>query len=142
VSYLLDTNVVSELVASRPNANVVDWLDAVDAEQVFLSVITVGELKGGIERLPDSRRRRRLINWLNGDLLVRFGERVLPIDTQVALAWGTLVAETRAAGTPIPAIDSLLAATAAVHGLTLVTRNVGDFEAAGIPLLNPWQDNP
>lgn len=142
MSYLLDTNVVSELVASRPNANVVDWLDAVDAEQVFLSVITVGELKGGIERLPDSRRRRRLINWLNGDLLVRFGDRVLPIDTQVALAWGTLVAETRAAGTPIPAIDSLLAATAAVYGLTLVTRNVGDFEATGIPLLNPWQDNP
>jgi predicted nucleic acid-binding protein len=107
---------------------------------VFLSVIKGGELKRGIDKIPDSKRRRRLSNWLNGDLLVRFGERVLPINVAVALAWGSLVAQTRAAGTPIPAIDSLVAATAAVHGSTLVTLNVGDFEAAAIPLLNPWLD--
>lgn len=142
MSYLLDTNVVSELVAARPNPGVTAWLDGVEPDQVFLSVITVGELKGGIDKLPDSKRRRQLSNWLNGDLLVRFGERVLPIDVAVALAWGTLVAQTRAAGTPIPAVDSLLAATAAVHGLTLVTRNTGDFEAAGIALHNPWEQNP
>jgi len=139
VSYLLDTNVVSELVAARPDPNVTDWLDGAEPDQVFLSVITVGELKGGIDKLPDSKRRRQLSNWLNGDLLIRFGERVLPIDVPVALTWGTILAQTRASGTPIPAIDSLLAATAVVHGLTLVTRNVRDFEAAGIPLLDPWQ---
>lgn len=139
MSYLLDTNVVSELVAARPDPNVTDWLDGAEPDQVFLSVITVGELKGGIDKLPDSKRRRQLSNWLNGDLLIRFGERVLPIDVPVALTWGTILAQTRASGTPIPAIDSLLAATAVVHGLTLVTRNVRDFEAAGIPLLDPWQ---
>ncbi len=77
MSYLLDTNVVSELVATRPNPKVTDWLDGVEPDQVFLSVITVGELKGGIDRLPNSKRRQRLSDWLNGDLLVRFGERVL-----------------------------------------------------------------
>jgi predicted nucleic acid-binding protein len=101
-------------------------------------VITVGELKRGVEKLSDSRRKIVLADWLTGDLLIRFGDHILPIDIPVMLTWGALVARLEALGKPIPAIDSLLAATAVEAGLTLVTRNVRHFEAIGVSLLNPW----
>jgi predicted nucleic acid-binding protein len=139
MSYLLDTNIISELVAPVPNEDVIRWIEYLDPESVFLSVITIGELKRGIEKLPDSRRKKALADWLTGDLLIRFGDHILPIDVPVILTWGTLVAQMEAMGNPLPAIDSLLAATAAENGLTLATRNVRHFEASGISLFNPWE---
>jgi len=139
--YLLDTNVISELVAPQPNPNVIDWIESVAPERVFLSVITVGELRRGIEKLRDSRRKSKLSDWLSADLLVRFADQILPIDVDVALTWGELVASAGRIGKTIPAIDSLIAATAVSSGLTLVTRNVQDFRAAGVSLLNPWESH-
>ncbi|HZD57790.1 MAG TPA: type II toxin-antitoxin system VapC family toxin [Anaerolineales bacterium] len=138
MSYILDTNVISELVAAQPDENVAHWIDSVDPERVFLSVITIGELKRGIEKLPDSRRKEQLERWLNEDLLVRFQDHLLAIDVDVMLAWGDLVARLEAVGKPMPAIDSLIAASAAQSDFTLVTRNVADFAHAGISVFNPW----
>jgi len=139
MSFLLDTNVVSELVARRPDAIVTGWVQTLDPETVFLSVVTIGELNRGIQKLPESRRKKVLANWLTGDLLVRFGERVLPLDVPVMMTWGALVARMEAGGRQIPAIDALLAATAVQHGLTLATRNVRDFQLTGISIVNPWE---
>ena len=139
MNYILDTNVISELVAPQPDANVTRWIESIDPQTVYLSVITVGELKKGIEKLLDSRRKTVLEEWLINDLLVRFQDQLLPIDSSTMLAWGSLVAQMEAIGKPIPAIDSLIAATALHRGYTLSTRNVGDFEHAGISLLNPWE---
>jgi predicted nucleic acid-binding protein len=139
MSFLLDTNVISELIARRPDANVIRWVESQDPETIFLSVITVGELNRGIQRLADSRRKKVLSNWLTGDLLVRFGDRILPLDTPVMMTWGALVARMEHSGQLIRAIDSLLAATAAQHGLAMATRNVRDFKATGISITNPWE---
>jgi len=137
MNYILDTNVVSELVAREADQKVVNWVDSIDSESVFLSVITIGELKKGIEKLPDSKRRKTLESWLEEDLLVRFRGRILPLDIPVLLTWGRLVASLEKEGKPLPAIDSLLAATAAQTGFTLVTRNTGHFDPAGISVFNP-----
>lgn len=139
MNYILDTNVVSELVAEQPDANVIRWVDHISSEQVFLSVITVGELEKGIEKLPASRRKAALAAWLESDLLVRFQDRLLPLTVATMRVWGQLTARREMEGKPMPAIDSLLAATAAERGFTLVTRNVEDFRGAGIGLLNPWE---
>jgi tRNA(fMet)-specific endonuclease VapC len=139
MNYILDTNVISELVTSQPDANVTRWIESVDPQNVYLSVITVGELKKGIEKLPDSRRKTVLEEWLVNDLLVRFQDQLLPIDISVILTWGSLVARMEVIGKPMPAIDSLIAATTLQSGYTLSTRNVRDFEHAGISLLNPWE---
>ena len=139
MNYILDTNVISELVATQPDVNVTRWIESIDPQSVFLSVITVGELKKGLEKLPDSQRKTVLEAWLINDLLVRFQDHLLPIDTSVMLTWGVLVARLEAIGKPMPAINSLIAATTLHSGYTLSTRNVGDFEHAGIALLNPWE---
>jgi tRNA(fMet)-specific endonuclease VapC len=139
VNYILDTNVISELVAARPNPKVVNWIQSVDSNQVFLSVIAIGELKKGIEKLPDSDRKVKLDQWLHGDLLVRFENQTLIIDQETMLIWGRLIARLDMIGRPISAIDSLLAATALQWQYTLVTRNTTHFALAGIALLNPWE---
>jgi len=138
VNYLLDTNVISELVAREPEAQVLRWVDAVDPASLFLSVITIGEIQKGISRLAETRRRDELTSWLQQDLLGRFRDHILAIDSATMLTWGSLTADLEKKGQPMPAIDSLLAATAAAYGMTLVTHNTGDFIAAGIRLLNPW----
>ena len=138
MNYILDTNVVSELVAREADQKVTNWIDSIDSESVFLSVITIGEIKKGIEKLPDSKRMKILESWLEEDLLVRFRGRILPLGIPVMLMWGRLVARLEREGKPIPAIDSLLAATAAQTGFTLVTRNTAHFEPAGISVLDPW----
>ncbi len=137
--YLLDTCVISELVAREPDPGVVKWVDSVDEEKLFLSSITIGEIKKGIEKLIVSDRREVLAEWLEDELLIRFKDKVLPIDTTVMLVWGKLVADLEKQGKPMPAIDSLLAATALQSGLTLVTRNEDDFAPCGIVLVNPWE---
>jgi predicted nucleic acid-binding protein len=139
VNYILDTNVISELVAARPNPKVVNWIQSVNSNQVFLSVIAIGELKKGIEKLPDSDRKVTLDQWLHEDLLVRFENQLLLIDQETMLIWGRLIAQHEMIGRPISAIDSLLAATALQWQYTLVTRNTTHFELAGIVLLNPWE---
>ena len=138
MSYILDTNVISELISPQPDPNVAAWVADLDPQLAFLSVITIGELKKGIEKLSSSTRKSDLDAWLNGDLLVRFHDHLLPLDINTLLAWGTLTARLEASGNPMPTIDSLIAATAAHTGFTLVTRNVRDFEHAGIALFNPW----
>ena len=137
--FLLDTCVISELVAMQPDPDVVQWVDGIDEERLYLSAITIGEIKKGIERLPDSRRRSTLVEWLEGDLLIRFEDRILPIDTRVMLVWGELAADLEQKGRTMPAIDSLIAAIALQGGLSLVTRNEDDFANSGVALINPWE---
>ncbi len=138
MSFLLDTNVVSEWTKPRPNAGLVRWLAEVDENEVFLSVVTFAELRHGIERLPAGARRRRLDEWLRSELPLRFEARIVRVDGAIADEWGRLVARRDAQGRTIHAMDALIAATAQVHGLTLVTRNTADFELSVKSLLNPW----
>lgn len=138
MSFLLDTNVISEWVKPRPEPRVVAWLAEVDEDRVFMSVVTLGELRHGIERLPGGRRRDRLNEWLRRELPLRFEGRVLPIDAAIADAWGTIVARGERAGRVISAMDGFVAATANVHGLTLVTRNAADFRLSVKAVLDPW----
>ena len=137
MSFLLDTNGVSEWVRPRPNAGVMAWLAEADEDGVFLSVVTLAELRHGIERMAVGQRRRRLNEWLANDLLFRFEGRVLLVDVTVADSWGRLTASREASGRPISVADAFIAATAAVHGLTVVTRNVADFERT-VRTVNPW----
>lgn len=138
MSFLLDTNVVSEWTKPRPNAGLVGWLAQVDEDEVFLSVVTFAELRHGIERLAAGARRRRLDEWLRNDLPVRFEERIIGVDGAIADEWGRLVARRETLGRPIHAMDALIAATAQIHALTLVTRNADDFQAAVKTVVNPW----
>jgi predicted nucleic acid-binding protein len=138
VRFLLDTNVVSEWAKPRPAPGLVAWLADADEDRLFISVITIAELRHGIERLATGRRRERLGEWLDGDLQERFAGRVLSIDTAVANAWGVIVAERERIGRPIGTVDAFVAATAEVHELTLVTRNAVDFEDSVKTLVNPW----
>lgn len=140
MSFLLDTNVISEWLKPRPNPGVVSWLATVDEDQTCLSVVTITELRYGIDRLPASARRRRLDEWLHQELLVRFEGRILPVDLAIADECGRLVARSEAVGRPIEARDAFIAATAEVYGLTLVTRNVAHFQPAVKALFMPWTD--
>ena len=136
--YLLDTNVISELVSKRPNAGVIRWIDSTDPERIHLSVVTIGELSKGIEKLQDSTRKDTLKAWLHDDLLVQFGGRIVALDIDVMLTWGRLVGRLEREGRPLSAMDSLIAALALHHGFSLVTRNEDDFRGTGVVILNPW----
>ena len=138
MSFLLDTCVISELVAEQPNPAVVHWVDSIDENMLFLSAITIGEIKRGIEKLPDSSRKSALEDWLESDLLIRFRDKILSIDAAVMLVWGQLAADLEKQGKPMPAIDSLIAATCLQGKLDLVTRNESDFVHSGVSVINPW----
>src|SRR6266536_2764668 len=138
MNYLFDTNVISELIAKQPNQKVVDWIDQLDPNTVYLSVITIGEIGKGIEKLAPSQRRTALTVWLRQDLLVRFDGRIAAITTDVILIWGELVGRMETLGHPIAAIDSLIAATALAGNYRLVTRNADDFQHTGVTVINPW----
>ncbi len=141
MSWLLDTCVISELVKPSPAASVCDWLAARDEETLFLSAITLGELEKGVAKLPASARKKtQLARWLRSELPERFSNRILPVDAQVAARWGELAGGAAARGKPLPVIDGLIAATALQHNLTVVTRNVRDFERCGVRPFNPWAD--
>jgi predicted nucleic acid-binding protein len=118
---------------------VITWLAEVDEDRVFLSVVTLAELRHGIERMNDGSRKRRLDGWLTDELPLRFEGRILPIDAAVADAWGRIIAARAAMGRPIGAMDAFIAATARAHALTLVTRNTADFDASLETIVNPWQ---
>jgi len=137
--FLLDTNCVSELVSVKPGDGVIAWIEAVDETLLFLSVVTLGEIRRGLAALPQSRRRTHLETWIDLELHARFAGRILPIDAQVADRWGLLTAGAKRAGKTLATIDGLLAATAIHHNLTIVSRNVSDFASAPVQLLNPWK---
>ena len=139
--FLLDTNVISELINARPDANVTAWVEATDESLLYLSVLTLGEIRRGIASLPQSRRRATLEAWLDRDLQARFEGRILTIDREVADRWGLLTAAARESGIALPVIDGLLAATALEHNLTLVTRDTGQIPSMGVAVFNPWEKN-
>lgn len=141
MSYLLDTDVTSEWTKPQPNPRVIEWLRETLEHELYMSVVSWAELRRGIERLVPGKRRERLADWLEHELPRRFGARILPVDSAVADAWGTLVARRQAAGRTIHAMDAVIAATAEVHSLTLVTRNVSDFQGSVRSILNPWTED-
>jgi toxin FitB len=140
MNYLLDTNVISELIVKQPNKKVVEWLDRLDPNAVYLSVVTIGEIRKGIEKLPHSKRRDKIKEWLEGDLLFRFQGRILEITTDVMLIWGELTGRLEREGRQITAIDSLIAAIALQGNCCLVTRNEHDFQHTGVTTINPWKE--
>jgi predicted nucleic acid-binding protein len=138
VKFLLDTNLISESFKPAPNHGVLAWLAATDEADTYLSVVTMAELRHGMERLPASRRRHQLEYWLEQNAPRRFYGRTLAVDELIADAWGRLMARRDAAGRPFAPLDGFLAATCVVHDLTLVTRNVADFEGSVEHIVNPW----
>ena len=136
---LLDTNVVSEWVRPSPDPGVARFLAELDEDRAFLSVVTVAELRFGIERLKAGVRRSRLEQWVTVELAERFAGRVLGVDVALAELWGVVLARGRTLGRPLSAMDALIAATASAHALTIVTRNVADFQPLGLSLYNPWK---
>jgi len=136
LSYLLDTNVISETIRRQQNKIVISWLEQIPSEALFISVLTLGEIRKGIEKHTDRKRCEILRLWLEHDLTAWFKKRILSIDRAVADRWGRLLAEV---GRPVPTIDSLLAATALHHELRLVTRNAKDFDYPGLEVINPWR---
>ena len=141
MSFLLDTNVVSEWVEAHPDPGVVAWLADVDEDRVFISVVTLAELRYGIARMNDGSRRKRLDEWLRNELALRFEGRILAIDAAVADAWGEVVAGREAQGKPIGAMDAFIAAIVRTLDLTLVTRNAADFEPSVKAIVNPWSQS-
>jgi predicted nucleic acid-binding protein len=137
--YLLDTNVISEVTHAKPDVRVENWLDSVEESELHLSVLTLGGIWKGLNLLPRSKKQAHLRTWFDRDLASRFAGRILPIDGSIAVRWGMITANAYRNGAPLPVIDGLLAATALQHDLILVTRNVADFSAVQIELLNPWR---
>src|SRR5690349_8689782 len=137
--YLLDTNCVSELVRIKPEPRVVAWMQAAEETLLYLSVLTLGEIRKGLAGLPQGKRRTQLETWLELELQARFSGRILPIDATIADRWGVLAADARRQGKGLSAIDGLLAATALHHNLTIVSRNVSNFASTQLPVLNPWR---
>lgn len=138
MNYLLDTNVLSEVRRPAPSPMVLTWLDQVDEDRSFISVISLAELRRGVLLMDEGRRKEALAAWLMRDLPERFAGRILQIDPEIAERWGDLMAESQKTGRALSTMDGFLAATALGRQLTLVTRNTKDFVPFGIPLLNPW----
>jgi predicted nucleic acid-binding protein len=139
MKYLLDTCVISEIIRPKPSIKVTKWIKKGDETNFFISVLTIGELHKGIEKLDESKRKEELHNWVENDLKERFWTRIIDIDLQIAMVWGKIQGMTERIGSPMPAIDSLIAATGITHHLTIVTRNTSDMKECGVALLNPWE---
>ena len=138
MSFLVDTNVISEVAKPHPSPHVMAFLHETDEDRLFISVITLGELRRGVALKTDGRVKSALDSWLRVDLLERFSGRIINITIRVADLWGELMADATRRGIALHAMDGFLAATARVHNQTLVTRNVKDFAPFGLPLVNPW----
>jgi len=139
MKYLLDTCVISELVKKEPHPSVIRWMDTGDESKMYLSVLTLGEIIKGINKLPNGDRREKLQSWVTNDPVQRFGSRLLEIDAEISMAWGTMLGEAERLGEKLPVVDSLIAASANVHDLIVVTRNVKDMERCRTKVFNPWE---
>ena len=135
---LLDTNILSEVTRPRPDPRAMEWLDGLDEDRAYISVVSIAEIRRGVALMDNGRKRDALVEWLGEELPQRFESRVIAIDEPVALAWGDLMGSAKRIGRGMSAMDGLIAATAITHGLMLATRNVKDFEGFGIPLVDPW----
>lgn len=140
MKYLLDTCVVSELIKKVPDVNVVSWLQQQDESDLYLSVMTFGEIEKGIQQAPSAVQKKKLRAWLE-DLRGRFDGKIIPIDIHVALKWGEVQGPLVAKGKTLPAIDSLIAVSALANDCTVVTRNISDMERSGVEILNPWVES-
>lgn len=138
MNYLLDTCLISELAKSEPSKKVVDWILSENETSFYISVLTFGELHKGIAKLPESKKKEALRIWVEDELRNRFQNRIIGIDMQVSIIWGKILGLAEKKGSPMPAMDSLIAATGLAHDLTVVTRNISDMEQSGVKLLNPW----
>lgn len=140
MKYLLDTCVLSELVKPTPDMSVLSWLETRNASELYISAMTIGELKRGIHKLPESRRRSELSAWLE-QTIAGFEGRILSFDTQVSEVWAAMTSQSELRGRPMPAFDSIIGSTAYANGCKLVTRNVSDFAGTSIDLINPWHSD-
>jgi toxin FitB len=140
MKYLLDTCVISEIIRRQPNKNVISWLQNQDENSLYLSVLTFGEIEKGIEKAPDSARRKSLQLWVAEDLKKRFEGRVIPIDLGVAVKWGMIQGAAELSGKPMPAIDGLIAVSGLVHDCIVVTKNISDMAQSTVELFNPWSE--
>jgi len=138
LKYLLDTNIISEFISKIPNKNVIDYILALDENDLYLSVITIGEIKAGIEKLDNGSKKEKLLHWLENDLLDRFQNRIIDIDTEVMLQWGAINNRLKQLGKPLPIMDSLIGATSEIRDFILITRNEKDFKNLNIKVVNPF----
>ncbi len=141
MNFLLDTCLLSELYKADPDPGVADWITGLEEQRLYVSVLSLGEIQKGIAKLNDGKRKRDIQTWLDQDLYRRFQGHILTLDQELALEWGILTGVSERRGRPLPVIDSLLAATAVAKNLTIVTRNVSDFEKLPVTTLNPWSNN-
>ena len=141
MKYLLDTCVISEVIKPRADKNVISWMQNQDEESLYLSVLTFGEIEKGIEKSSDEARKRKLQLWVEEDLKKRFEGRIVPINIDISVKWGTIQGNAELLGKPMPAIDGLIAVSGLVHNCIVVTRNVSDMEQSTVELLNPWVKN-
>ena len=139
MNWLLDTNVISEPTRRAPSAHVVDWLRSVPTSACHASIITLGEIRRGILRLPAGARRRKLEKWMREKFQPAFAGRILPLGEEEITAWAQMLAGMEKRGRSMPAIDSLIAATALARDLTIATRNTEDFAHSGARVFNPWR---
>ena len=139
MKYLLDTCIVSELIKKAPNKNVITWFQNQDESNLYLSILTFGEIQKGIEKAPDGIRKRKLELWVEEDLKKRFEGRIIPFDLKVATKWGSIQGLAEKAGKPMPAIDGLIAVSGLFYNCTVVTRNISDMEQSSAELFNPWE---
>lgn len=136
MNYLLDTNVLCEPLTAKPNKNVEKWFHQIPNHCLYLSVLTIGEIRKGVEKISDPKKKQKIMLWLENDILKLFHNRILPITFDISDRWGRLQYQVKR---PLPAIDSLIAATALHHDMTLVTRNTKDYcDCPGLEIVNPW----
>ena len=138
MKFLFDTCVISELVRKHPHQKIIDWVDSLEEDSIFLSVLTIGEIEKGIAKLAESQKKKRLKAWVEKDLIERFGNRILSFDLETALFWGKRQGELEKHGIKLPLMDSLIAATAMIHRMTVATRNSQDMTRIGVDIFDPW----
>lgn len=138
MKYILDTNIISELINSNPNPKVLNFLNTLKEKDIYLSSITIGEIYFGIQKLPHGKKQKKLLTWVKDQLLPRFHNKVIDIDTDVMLHWAVLTNILKTKGTPLPIMDSLIGASCLAKKFTLVTRNEKDFTNIDIEIINPF----
>ncbi|MBP7282570.1 MAG: type II toxin-antitoxin system VapC family toxin [Leptospiraceae bacterium] len=138
MKYLLDTCFISELIKSKPNVGVLNWLEDKEESTLYLSALTLGEIKKGISKLPDSKKKKDLTKWLT-ELEKRFEDRIISIDPDISLKWGLVQGELEQNGKSMPTIDALIACSALVHNLTVITHNAKDIKRSKVEVFDPWE---